>query len=312
MTTPADHPVTKPEANVAQNSSVANTSTFHDNAGGAAAKAGALSNGNIADEKDAPEYAPPGPDDKLSRSYLPVDSKPLARSPRQAADAATEAPLPELSAGTTSQSEVVRSPTSVSIRSGGGHRRGEGSTFANGAAVTGPNSHPEVDESVHDRAAAAETALPAKTKSKLSKAERKDSKRLSKIIKSESKAEKQALAAATKELAELQSQQSQAIKREAKAHTVHTKALALHHKTESKYLLLKAEYEKNQLDMENMEKALENERANARDISDRIAEKAKEVEKLRVTRNTDEREREAKLVELNQRKPSGRFLMRKS
>jgi len=172
MTTPADHPVTKPEANVAQNSSVANTSTFHDNAGGAAAKAGALSNGNIADEKDAPEYAPPGPDDKLSRSYLPVDSKPLARSPRQAADAATEAPLPELSAGTTSQSEVVRSPTSVSIRSGGGHRRGEGSTFANGAAVTGPNSHPEVDESVHDRAAAAETALPAKTKSKLSKAER--------------------------------------------------------------------------------------------------------------------------------------------
>ena len=69
---------------------------------------------------------------------------------------------------------------------------------------------------------------------------------------------------------------------------MHTKALALHHKTESKYLLLKAEYEKNQLDMENMEKALENERANARDISDRIAEKAKEVEKLRVTRNTDE------------------------
>jgi hypothetical protein len=53
-------------------------------------------------------------------------------------------------------------------------------------------------------------------------------------------------------------------------------------------LLLKAEYEKNQLDMENMEKALENERANARDVSDRIAEKAKEVEKLRVTRNTDE------------------------
>lgn len=40
--------------------------------------------------------------------------------------------------------------------------------------------------------------------------------------------------------------------------------------------------------MENMEKALENERANARDVSDRIAEKAKEVEKLRVTRNTDE------------------------
>jgi hypothetical protein len=91
-----------------------------------------------------------------------------------------------------------------------------------------------------------------------------------------------------KELSERQSQQTQAIKREAKAHTAHTKALALHHKTESKYLQVKAEYEKNQLDMENMEKALENERANAREISERTAEKAKEVEKLRVTRNADE------------------------
>jgi hypothetical protein len=53
-------------------------------------------------------------------------------------------------------------------------------------------------------------------------------------------------------------------------------------------LKFKAEYEKNQLDMENMEKALENERANAREVSERTAEKAREVEKLRVTRNTDE------------------------
>lgn len=116
----------------------------------------------------------------------------------------------------------------------------------------------------------------------------KESKRLSKVIKSESKAEKQALATSVKELSELQAQQAQAIKREAKAHTAHTKALALHHKTESKYLQFKAEYEKNQLDMLNMEKALENERANARDITERTAEKAREVEKLRITRSTDE------------------------
>lgn len=116
----------------------------------------------------------------------------------------------------------------------------------------------------------------------------KDGKRLSKIIKAESKAEKQALSTAMKELSELQAQQGQSIKREAKAHTAHAKALALHHKTESSYLKLKAEYEKNQLDMENMERALETERANAREISERTAEKASEVEKLRITRGADE------------------------
>src|SRR5882724_820992 len=132
-------PANKPEANVARNPSVANT---RDHAGGTAAISGASHNGNIAEEKDAPEYAPPGPDDKLSRSYLPGNSKPFARSPKQTANSAVESPLPEHAASTTSQSEVVRSPTNVSIGSGGGHRRGEGSTFANGAAVTGPNSHP--------------------------------------------------------------------------------------------------------------------------------------------------------------------------
>jgi hypothetical protein len=62
----------------------------------------------------------------------------------------------------------------------------------------------------------------------------------------------------------------------------------LHHKTESRYLKLKAEYEKNQLDAENMEKALESERANAREINERTSKKAREVEKLRITHSTDE------------------------
>lgn len=111
---------------------------------------------------------------------------------------------------------------------------------------------------------------------------------MSKIIKSESKAEKAALTASIKELAELQKQQSSAVKREAKAHTAHSKALALHHKTETKYLKLKAEYEANKLNSENMEASLESERANARDVTDRTAEMAREVEKLRVTQATDE------------------------
>jgi len=137
-----------------------------------------LTNGDGAtgEEQDAPKYTPPGPDDKPSRSYLPVDSKP--KFSHEAADTSNagigrqsvESSHPV--ADMTSQSDIVRSPTSISGGSGVGHKKNEGSTFANGAAVTGPNSHPEVDESVHDRAATADLALPSKTKTKLSKAER--------------------------------------------------------------------------------------------------------------------------------------------
>lgn len=142
-----------------------------------------VSQGSAGVEK-VPDYTSPGPDDELSRSYAPIDSKsPLSHLPKQnkgSDDAAAtangshfiESALPEPAASTTSQSDVVHSPTSLSGASGGGHRRGEGSTFANGAAVTGPNSQPNVDESVYNRAAVAETGLPAKTKTKLSKRER--------------------------------------------------------------------------------------------------------------------------------------------
>jgi hypothetical protein len=134
-------------------------------------------------EKDLPDYTSPGPYDKLSRSYAPIDSKsPLSHPTKQnkGPDATVitngshfiESAHSEPAASTTSQSDVVHSPTSLSGASGGGHKKDEGSTFANGAAVTGPNSYPNVDESVYNRAAVAETGLPAKTKSKLSKRER--------------------------------------------------------------------------------------------------------------------------------------------
>jgi hypothetical protein len=123
----------------------------------------------------------PRPDDKLSRSYMPFDTKPPL-PPKQGivvsniTSAGTgkqrpESSHPEHTNISTAQSDVVRSPTSISGGSGGGHRR-EGSTFTNGAAVTGPNSQPVVDESVHDRAVAAETVLPPRTKKKLSKSDR--------------------------------------------------------------------------------------------------------------------------------------------
>jgi hypothetical protein len=91
-----------------------------------------------------------------------------------------------------------------------------------------------------------------------------------------------------KELSGLQSQQISAVKREEKAYSTHSKALKLHHQTETRYLKLKAEYERNQLNAQNMEAALERERANCREIRERTAEKAREVEKLRIVHSTDE------------------------
>jgi hypothetical protein len=189
MATSTDQPVTSGDAEAARNPSVANPSISRDNADGAAGVVGTESQDSAEAEMDAPAYIPPGPDDKLSRSYLPIDSKPplpaLSDSRKQPMDSSDTAATtagrqspersthPECATSMTSQSDVVRSPTSISRRSGGGNKRDEGSAFANGAAVTGPNSHPDMDQSVHTRAATAETNLSPKTKSKLTKSDRK-------------------------------------------------------------------------------------------------------------------------------------------
>ena len=61
---------------------------------------------------------------------------------------------------------------------------------------------------------------------------------------------------------------------------MHAKALALHMKAESKCMQLKAEYENNMRGMRAKEAALEAERENAREMSERTA---KQVERLRRT-----------------------------
>lgn len=173
-----------------------------------------------------------------------------------------------------------------------------GSAFGNGAVTSGPNATPEVPDSVHLRARVAETAIPEKDAKRITKAELKEGKRLSKILKSEGKAEAAAMATLTKELAQLQKIQSAAIKREAKAHSKHASALSASHKAESKYLKMKAKFDKAHADATSKEEALEKERENAREVSARTAEKAQEVEKLRTTKATDDRERANKIAEL--------------
>jgi hypothetical protein len=255
------------------------------------------------EEGEAPEYTP-GPDDKLSRSYgTDAKTAPVVAPSTTDAAAATTTAAPI--AATDTQPVSPSSPASISAkttpdaRSGSGHNQ-QGSTFANGAAVTGPNAamSPEEEAALHLRSATAESGLSEKTKGRLSKAELKDNKRLSKIIRAEAKAEAAALKAAIAELAQLQGQQGAATKREAAAAKAQAKALAAHMKSESKYRALKATYERDQGDLHGKEEALSVEQANAREVSERTGEKAREVERLRLQTAADERERAAKLEEM--------------
>ncbi|KZP22823.1 hypothetical protein FIBSPDRAFT_859294 [Athelia psychrophila] len=257
------------------------------------------------EEGEAPEYSP-GPDDKLSRSYG-TDAK-TASTTTDAAATAAAAPI----AAADTQPASPPSPASLSAkttpdaRSGSGHNQ-QGSTFANGAAVTGPNAamSPEEEAALHLRSATAESGLSEKTKGRLSKAELKDNKRLSKIIRAEAKAEAAALKAAIAELAQLQGQQGAATKREAAAAKSQAKALSVHMKTESRYMALKAAHERDQGDLRGKEEALAVEQANAREVSERTGEKAREVERLRLQTAADERERAAKLEEMGTSEKGG-------
>lgn len=133
-------------------------------------------------EKDAPAYTPPGPNEKLSRSYLSADSKsPVQYHPKistkrkpESTDYTTDPQSSGLTPPkrTTSVTSRNKCPSPASISGTSGHVKEEGPTFENGAAITGPKAQPKVDDSVHFRAATAETSLSVKTKSKLSKAER--------------------------------------------------------------------------------------------------------------------------------------------
>lgn len=152
-------------ADVARNPSVANapipTTTR--------AKGPATLNEKADEDEESPEYVP-GPDDQLSRSYG-TDAKtaptaiPTADAASPTTSAATAPPV-----AATDYAETT-APTTRSA--GSGHNQ-QGSTFANGAAVTGPNGSlsKEEEAALHERSATAETGLSEKTKSRLSKAER--------------------------------------------------------------------------------------------------------------------------------------------
>lgn len=170
------------------------------------------------------------------------------------------------------------------------------STFAAGAATT--VAQKTVNETLHRRAATAETVLTSEEKAKIEKTEARDAKQLSKIIQNEGKAEDKLLKTSIKELARIQKIQKAAAAEEASAITAHAKAVRLEQKLNKAYLEAKAKWESAVADLKSREEKLAAAREHGQTQTALVKEKLLEVEALRAQKATDDRERQAKLASL--------------
>jgi hypothetical protein len=148
-----------------------------------------------------------------------------------------------------------------------------------------------------------------------------EAKRFSKFLKTEADLEKAALARALKSLAALQDLHKTACKREEKVEAAQYKSTLAAQKAESAYHEARAHAEEERArwkgkiaEAKAQEKRLQAEREAVREVEERVAECAREVERLRIIKATDEvrissrllvlklthfqREREAKKAEL--------------
>lgn len=182
---------------------------------------------------------------RQSSGWLPaedVDEDPQLQQQQQPSGAAPKrsSTLLRKNNSISRRSNYSRRATSPSMAESVGHksvftnaegRPVAGSTFINGAGVTGPNAMAQADPSLHERRATADGQLTVKQRKQIEKAEGeyhdcpsshvyslsaicivKDGRRLTKVIKTEGKIEKQALQVAVKELGELQKFQENAVK----------------------------------------------------------------------------------------------------
>ncbi|KAH8994985.1 hypothetical protein EDB92DRAFT_251924 [Lactarius akahatsu] len=186
-------------------------------------------------------------------------------------------------------------------------RRTNGSAFANGAATT-TNDPPDVDPSLQARAASAEGELKPRDKAAISKEEKGVGRKLSKIIRSEAKAEKAALDVALGELAEIQKLQKASVKEEAESHTRHSRALSDAHKAEMNVLIARTANEREQAGLRAAGEELEACRKHARETTDMLRDKMQEIERLRVYKGVDDRERAVKVKRLVGQKRFNRIL----
>ncbi|KAH9960882.1 hypothetical protein BC827DRAFT_1267925 [Russula dissimulans] len=122
--------------------------------------------------------------------------------------------------------------------------------------------------------------------------------KLSKIIKRDAKAEKAALHVALKELTEIQKLQKASIKEEAVSHSWHSRALSDAHKAEMGLLAARTESERRQGSLRAAGEVLEANRKHAFKTTEMLREKMEEVERLRICKQVDDRERAIKVKSL--------------
>ncbi|KAI0719305.1 hypothetical protein C8T65DRAFT_802915 [Cerioporus squamosus] len=171
-------------------------------------------------------------------------------------------------------------------------------SFASGPGTIGPAASADLDGSFQTRSRSADLSLTEKQKVKLSKEQIKEGKKVAKIIKAEGKAEKRALEDALKELADLQKLQKVAVKDESKTYNAYSKTLREFRKAELEFFAARAKYERAQADLQAQEDARDASRSHAREITEMLQEKNREVEWLRAQKAVDDREREAKVRQL--------------
>ncbi|TRM64430.1 hypothetical protein BD626DRAFT_491790 [Schizophyllum amplum] len=223
-----------------------------------------------------------------------------ARSPMSRARSLSRAASVGYAASTTSSSGGGGARRSLYTNSDG--RVVNGSAFISGAGTTGPDAHATPDPSLHQRRASAASALTPKQNKKIAKKEAQDGKSLTKVIRQEAKVEKRAIGVVIQELSDLQRMQKDAVKREAKSHAAHVKAVTAHQKAEEVYIAARVKYETSLAEMNAFQEALDISRENARKATEAMQEKSQEVDAIRTMYGVDEREREVKITSLTPKK----------
>ncbi|KAF8734047.1 DNA binding protein Ncp1, partial [Rhizoctonia solani] len=226
-------------------------------------------------------------------------------APRYSAEHKPAVPVSDMKKGsvdtnTKDSAVIVESPSSTKSE------KGVRSAFGMGPGTSGPAPPKDENETLHQRAATAESGLSQSVVQKITAAELKDAKRVSKILKNEQKTEDRSMKQAIKELDKLASIQRQASKDESAALSAHNKAVKAEHKLNMKYLAAKAAWEKAAADLKSKTEMLNSTREHARTQTELLQAKTKEVDQLRTQKATDDRERQAKLLAL--KNPSGKVV----
>ncbi|CCA75153.1 hypothetical protein PIIN_09137 [Serendipita indica DSM 11827] len=217
-----------------------------------------------------------------------------------------------LTSGTTSSRHSIGSTNSrrvnynedVVLADGNGAGVKRAGTWAHGPGTSGIREDTTGANGVSRHASLAERATMAAENiapekyAALTKAEKKDAKRLSKIIKAEGKAEDKQLKSALKELANLQAAQKKASAAETAATTAQTRAAKEEQRASAAYLEAKTRYERAIAGLKTAEERLTLCREQAEKTTGMVRRQAEEVEAMRERKATDDREREVKLANL--------------